>query len=94
MKTKNNSDKPKPYHPRPPPAPFPVPKPQALTLKENLNVQIYSLRKFIYLFLQQHSLNPSSVEISVRHTLGAYAVWAQRCIGQKSDCRLVHFEKI
>lgn len=39
-------------------------------LKENLNVQIYSRLKFIYLLLEQHSLNPYYVEISVGHTLG------------------------
>lgn len=48
-------------------------KPQALTLKANLNGEIYDLLKFVSLFLQQHLINPYYVEISVGHTLGAHA---------------------
>lgn len=49
---------------------LPASKPEALILKENLNVEIYSLLKFISLFIQQHLINPYFVEISVGHTLG------------------------
>lgn len=57
-----NPDNEKPY------LPLPHPKPPGLILKENLHAEIYSLLKFIYLFLQQHIINPSYVAISVGHT--------------------------